>query len=137
MCGYLCPTLRDFQEILSTTFAKIAALSPPVLVYVARFVYHSIIMYLVPRIPVCDHRRLFLSGHICTLTEKYMCGGKNWTKAHSWRGLARTEREPWLSKFWDGTMRCDAMRSDAKINEAHIQQTEPQPKLSFLLSAHE
>lgn len=69
-------------------------------------------LYLVPRIPVCDHRRLFLSGHICTLTEKYMCGGKNWTKAHSWRGLARTERQPWLSRFWDGTMRCDAMRCE-------------------------
>lgn len=27
----------------------------------------------------------------------------------------------------------DAMRCDAKMNKAHIQQTEPQPKLSFLL----
>lgn len=104
---YASPIQRGFQEILSTIFAKI---SPSVLVHVASMIS----LYLVPRIPVCDHKRLFLSGHICTLTEKYMCGCKNWTKAHSWRGLARTEREPWLSKF------CDAMRRSTRLTSSKL-----------------
>lgn len=86
---------------------------------------------LFPRIPACAHRCLFFSGYLCIFTELFMCGGKNWTKgSYSWRGLARTEREPWLSKWHD------AMRCDAKINEARIQQIEPQLNVSFLLSAH-
>lgn len=87
---------------------------------------------LFPRIPACAHRCLFflwLPLHFYWIIHVW------WQEldkgSYSWRGLARTEREPWLSKGWH-----DAMRCDAKINEARIQQTEPQLNMSFLLSAH-
>lgn len=68
-----------------------------------------ICLYLVPRIPVCDHRRFFLYCYVCTLTEIYMCGSKQWTKAHSWRGLARNRTGALAEQSlgWHDAMRCE------------------------------
>lgn len=120
----LCPTLRPyylFNAIFKKSFSKHLPKSQPYqFLYLSLRSSSMICLYLVPRMAVCLFARIGAYFGLATsvLCLKYTCVvAKTGQRLIHGRVLARTEREPWLSKIlgWHDTMRCDAMRRSTRL----------------------